>query len=219
MKMRMQELAERSGLPKTTIHHYAREDLLPPARKTAPNAAVYDEAHLERLRLITHLREDASGGLSISDVRQVIEHVEAGVDLRTAVRLAREGITPDATAGGEWSSSGDLARAGEFAPAFTEALTRAGLIGRETGAGAGFAPEDLIVARVCDDVCAHGGFDPADLTPLADLIREVGNYSETLVEVHAARPPASPADEDAAAGLRDGLAELCDVLLWRAFGS
>ncbi|MFW6084579.1 MAG: hypothetical protein ACODAA_05140, partial [Gemmatimonadota bacterium] len=125
---------------------------------------------------------------------------------------------PDATAGGEWSSPEELARAGELPPAFTEALTRAGLVGGETGAGATFAPEDLIVARACADVCAHGELDPADLTPLADLIREVGNYSETLVAVHAARPPASSADEDNAAGLRDRLAALCDVLLWRAFG-
>jgi DNA-binding transcriptional MerR regulator len=220
MTMRMQELAERSGLPRTTIHHYAREELLPPARKTARNAAEYDETHLERLRLIDRLRAEEAGGLSIAEIRRVIGHLEAGIDIRCAVRLVREGITPSATAGGgscaNWADAAEFAAAGHVPVELVESLRSAGLTG--TGPDGVLTASDLPMARAANRVCAGHGLDPADLTPLADLIREVGNYSDTLADVQAVQ-----AEEDGIAAsddrpLRDDLAAFCGTLLWRAFG-
>lgn len=214
----MQELAERSGLPRTTIHHYAREGLLPPARKTAPNAARYDDAHLERLALITRLREadGEAGPLSIPDIRRVLEHLEAGVALPVAVRLVAENVEAVPADGGNWSEPAELARAARLEGEFVEKLVASGLIGGDPGTA--FTPTDLLVARSCQAVCADRDIDPADLTPLADLIREVGNYSATLVEVHAVRTNESSSARIVAAPtapLRRDLAALCDVLLWR----
>lgn len=216
----MQELAERSGLPRTTIHHYAREGLLPPARKTAPNAARYDEAHLERLALITRLRdaEGDAGPLSIPDIREVLEHVEAGVSLRAAVRLVAENVEAVPGDGGSWAAPVEFARAAALEVEFVEKLVAAGLIGDEPDDS--FTAADLLVARSCHTVCADRGVDPVDLTPLADLLREVGNYSATLVEVHAVRADESSSDSarisaDPTGPLGRDLAALCDVLLWR----
>lgn len=216
----MQELAERSGLPRTTIHHYAREGLLPPARKTAPNAARYDEVHLERLALITRLREadGEAGPLSIPEIRRVLEHVEAGVTLRVAVRLVAENVAAVPADGGSWATPADLARAAALEVGFVEKLIAAGLIGGESDDS--FTPAELLVARSCHAVCADRGVDPPDLSPLADLLREVGNYSATLVEVHAARANESPTGSpptsaDPTVPLGRDLAALCDVLLWR----
>lgn len=200
----MQELAERSGLPRTTIHHYAREGLLPPARKTAPNAARYEAAHVERLGLITRLRDGDgdAGPLSIPEIRRVLEHLEVGVSLRAAVRLVAENVEVAPSDDGSWAALAEFAGAATLDVEFVEKLVAAGLIG---GAPDGsFTPADLLVARSCQAVCADRDVDPADLTPLADLLREVGNYSATLVEVHAART-----------NLGRDLAALCDVLLWR----
>lgn len=216
----MQELAERSGLPKTTIHHYAREGLLPAARKTAPNAARYDEAHLERLALISRLRDadGEAGPLSIPEIRRVLEHIETGVTLRVAVRLVAENVDAVPAEGGRWSGPAELARAAALDVEFVEKLIAADLIGSEPGES--FTPADLLVAQSCDAVCADRGVDPADLTPLADLIREVGNYAATLVEVHTVRANESSSGSaritaDPAAALGRDLAALCDVLLWR----
>lgn len=200
----MQELAERSGLPRTTIHHYAREGLLPPARKTAPNAARYEAAHLERLALISRLRDadGETGPLSIPEIRRVLQHLEAGVSLRAAIRLVAENVEATPADGGSWTALAEFARAATLEVEFVEKLVAAGLIG---GAPDGsFTPADLLVARSCQAVCAKRDVDPSDLTPLADLLREVGNYSATLVEVHAVRT-----------NLGRDLAALCDVLLWR----
>lgn len=210
MGMRMQELAERSGLPRTTIHHYVREGLLPAARKSAPNAAEYDEAHLERLRLVTRLRGEEAGALSIPEIRRVIGLLEAGVAVRGAVRLVREDLDP-ARASGSWFDQEELAATAGCPPEFVGKLRAAGLLG---GTANRSTPGDLLVVRACHAACEERGIDPEDLTPLADLIREVGNYSDTLVDVHTARAEESA---EAATALRRRLADLCEALLWRSF--
>lgn len=222
MYMRMQDLAERSGLPKTTIHHYTREGLLPAARKTAPNAALYDRDHLERLRLITRLRGDEFGGLSIPEIRRVLKQVDAGIDVRGAVRLVQEGVEARPPADGGWSTIDALARASGVAEEFVGELLATDLLGGDRG-DEGFSTADLLVARACRDVCANHGVAPADLTPLAELIREVGNYSAALVQIHGARSGETPDESSAGSpeavpvrGLDHELAALCDALLWRA---
>ena len=80
----MRELIERSGMTRTRIHYYQREGLLPPPHKTAPNAAHYDEGHLERLHFIQRLRD---ARMQIIQVRRIIRAIEAGADPETALGL------------------------------------------------------------------------------------------------------------------------------------
>ena len=56
--MRIKELVERSGLPRTTIHFYLRHGLLHPPVKTGRTMAYYDKSHLDRLRKIQSLKKD-----------------------------------------------------------------------------------------------------------------------------------------------------------------
>jgi DNA-binding transcriptional MerR regulator len=67
--MRLAELSRRSGVARSTIKFYLREGLLPPGVSQGRNQALYDERHLERLRLIRALREVA--GLSLEVVGRV----------------------------------------------------------------------------------------------------------------------------------------------------
>ena len=80
----MREMIERSGMTRTRIHYYQREGLLPPPHKTAPNAAHYDEDHLERLHFIQRLRDDR---MQIIQIRRIIRAIEAGADPETALGL------------------------------------------------------------------------------------------------------------------------------------
>ena len=68
--MWISELSRRTGVPVATIKYYLREGLLPPGESTGATRAVYDEAHVRRLRLIRALV--GSGGLSLATVRQVL---------------------------------------------------------------------------------------------------------------------------------------------------
>lgn len=99
--MRMAELARRSGLTVATIKYYLREQLLHPGRRTGVNQADYDDAHLERLRLIRALSKVA--GLPLHTIRAVVEAVDA-VDDEASV-LDAMAVTQDALVG----SAGDAA--------------------------------------------------------------------------------------------------------------
>jgi AcrR family transcriptional regulator len=56
--MRIKELSQKSGVPKSTIHYYLREGLLHPPTKTGRTMAYYDETHLKKLATIKHLKKD-----------------------------------------------------------------------------------------------------------------------------------------------------------------
>jgi DNA-binding transcriptional MerR regulator len=69
-RMRISELARESGISRETIHYYLREGLLPPPVKTGRTAALYDQAHLERLRLIRRLRDEKY--LPVAVIRELL---------------------------------------------------------------------------------------------------------------------------------------------------
>ncbi|MGO9566955.1 MAG: TetR family transcriptional regulator [Desulfomonilaceae bacterium] len=56
--MRIKDLEERSGVPRTTIHFYLRRGLLQPPSKTGRTMAYYDESHLKRLQDIQKIKGD-----------------------------------------------------------------------------------------------------------------------------------------------------------------
>ncbi|MFT4234243.1 MAG: MerR family transcriptional regulator [Microbacterium sp.] len=90
--MKLQELAERSDTPTSTIKYYLREKLLEPGVKRNATTASYDQSHLDRLALIATLRQAI--GLSIEQVRTVIDAVRADdpVSLMGVVQEAVLGI-------------------------------------------------------------------------------------------------------------------------------
>lgn len=65
MEIDINELVERSGVPRRTIHFYVQQGLLPPA-KGAGLAARYSEQHLIRLAAIPVLRRR---GLRLYEIR------------------------------------------------------------------------------------------------------------------------------------------------------
>lgn len=85
----MAELERRSGVPRSTIHYYLRKGLLPPARKTAHNAAVYDQRHLQLAKAVGKLREGPAGPLPLPLMRRVLQLVDEGVEPDVAVALER----------------------------------------------------------------------------------------------------------------------------------
>jgi DNA-binding transcriptional MerR regulator len=74
--MRLAELSRRSGLSRSTIKFYIREGLLPSGDQQARNQAEYGPRHVERLALITALREVGSVPLGV--IARVVKELEAG---------------------------------------------------------------------------------------------------------------------------------------------
>jgi DNA-binding transcriptional MerR regulator len=72
--LKIGELAKRSGLPTSTIRHYVNEGLLGVPRKTARNMAYYDERSLEKISLITRLKEELY--LPLKVIKKLLEAYE-----------------------------------------------------------------------------------------------------------------------------------------------
>jgi DNA-binding transcriptional MerR regulator len=72
--MRINELAEQSGVPAATIKYYVREGLLPGGERAGYNQVSYDESHLHRIRLLRALI--GLGGIPVAVVKRVVAAVE-----------------------------------------------------------------------------------------------------------------------------------------------
>jgi len=66
----MAELVERTGVAAPTVRYYLFEGLLPPPTKAAANRFLYDERHVEAVRLIRLLRERR--GLSLEAIGRIL---------------------------------------------------------------------------------------------------------------------------------------------------
>jgi len=80
--MRIQELEEKTGIPRATIQYYIREGLLPRPVKTSKNMAYYDDSYVERLKLIKYLQEIKYLPLAI------IKNMISEVDNREALDMS-----------------------------------------------------------------------------------------------------------------------------------
>lgn len=69
--LRMKELVEVTGLPKSTILHYHNQGLLPDPIKTSPNMAYYDPRCIDRIKFIQELQRRHR--LSLAEIKQVME--------------------------------------------------------------------------------------------------------------------------------------------------
>jgi len=182
----MKELVSESGVPRTAIHHYQREGLLPPARKTAPNAAVYGEEHVQRLKLIRSLRGEELGPLSIGGVREVLDLVDRGVEPAVAVALQRLpgslGVPVDARARREGRSLSEVARDAGASLSAVRAWHEAGLLPGRAGQGNTpvFDEADVAAARLIRDLLSGEGVRATDLDPIAELVGELARYERAF---------------------------------------
>ncbi len=79
-EMRIDDLAQRAGVPTRTIRYYTQQGLLP-SPMLRGRVGYYDEQHLDRLRLIKELQEKRY--LPLSVIRSIMRHFESGADLET----------------------------------------------------------------------------------------------------------------------------------------
>ncbi|MEV5827459.1 MerR family transcriptional regulator [Spirillospora sp. NPDC052242] len=94
--MQISELSDRSGLTVQTIKFYIRQGLLPGGSAVSATRSEYGPAHLERLRLISALRE--VGDLPVAAIREVVAAVDGDCGPHGLVGAAQRAVGPDAAA-------------------------------------------------------------------------------------------------------------------------
>jgi len=88
--LRIQEVAEETGLTPRSIRYYEERGLLRPAARSEGAYRLYDASDLEQLRLIKGLRDDA--GLSIADIGQILEDEESRRRTRAALKATDDPV-------------------------------------------------------------------------------------------------------------------------------
>jgi DNA-binding transcriptional MerR regulator len=188
----MKELVDATGVPRTAIHHYKREGLLPPSTKTAPNAALYGPEHVERLKIIRSLRGDELGPLSVGGVREVLEMVDRGVEPEVAAALyslpGGFGKSGAAKSRGERSLS-DVAHEAGLSLSTARGLQGSGLLPGRVGAGGSrvFDEADAVAARLIAGLLSYEGVRSSDLDPIAELVGELVRYERALLSLVSAK--------------------------------
>jgi DNA-binding transcriptional MerR regulator len=138
---RMRDLVRLTGTPGPTIHFYLQQGLLPPARKTAGNQALYAEDTVRRVLWIRSLQAELH--LPLRSIRWVLErHGELPIlEIRALQSLGSLLEEPDpAATAEELEAMGDQVSAEDVA-----GLRRLGLI----GAGGHLSGSDLRIIELC----------------------------------------------------------------------
>ena len=86
--LRIQEVAEETGLTPRTIRYYEEIGLLAPAARSEGAYRLYDAEDLERLRFIRGLRDDA--GFSLAEIGQLLEDEAARARNRATYRATKD---------------------------------------------------------------------------------------------------------------------------------
>jgi len=83
----MSELSGKTGIPRTSIHFYLREGLLPQPHKTAVNRAYYTQDHVE---VLTRIKSLQARGLSLAQIRAELREDLAAIETNGAGAVERE---------------------------------------------------------------------------------------------------------------------------------
>jgi DNA-binding transcriptional MerR regulator len=83
--LRMRELTEATGLPRSAILHYLAQGLLPEPMKTGRNMAYYDPACVERIGLIRQLQ--AKYAFPLSKIKSLLDSRDRGKDITPFIAL------------------------------------------------------------------------------------------------------------------------------------
>jgi AcrR family transcriptional regulator len=112
-------LAERSGLPISTIRYYVREGLVPPGQRLSRTRTLYNGDHLKALEAIKSLRE---AGVPLTEIRSRTTHVPDALSDSALAEARRNHLLEAATdcflsAGFAGTSLGAIARSASMSKA------------------------------------------------------------------------------------------------------
>ena len=82
MRLKIGEIAKKSGVPPSTIRYYVRQGLLPEPDKVNKSMAYYDEGCIEKIQAIRHLQETKYFPLSV--IRNILRRMDEGMSLEEA---------------------------------------------------------------------------------------------------------------------------------------
>jgi len=208
--LKISELAEASGVPVATIHHYLREGLLPEPVKTSRNMSYYPPEFAERIRLIKQLQEDRFMPLKL--IRELLEGADADPERLRAMVEVEDRILAGALEGERTRTPVSEVRERFQMP--KEVLDRMEKIGVLSPSSRGYGPSDVRIIEAISRFRA-GGYDEQIGFTVYDTLR----YKRALealvaeeIDVVMQRLAGKMEPERISELLRDGAEPLKDLI-------
>ncbi len=175
--MKISELANKSKVPKETIHYYIRAGLLPKPTKLGSNQADYDESFVERIRLIKELQNDFF--FPLPTIKKIMWENRSAKKL-ALLKLRSEYFRPvEQYLGTGVEGVEDFLGATKLSEEWLRRLQDWGLVSRQEVEGREvFSQDDVIIAKVVVDMYRLGlkpeaNFDTEVLKEAAWRFREI----------------------------------------------
>lgn len=92
MKLKISYISKQSGVPASTIRYYVREELLPAPEKVNKKMSYYDEACIERLKVIQYLQEKRYFPLYL--IKNILHRMDEGLSLQEAETVEKAVFNP-----------------------------------------------------------------------------------------------------------------------------
>lgn len=182
MEYRVEELAAGAGVSVDTVRFYQGRGLLPPPRRRG-RVAIYDDAHLARLRRI---RSWLKAGLTLAVIRRLLDRSEGEADEALLEALAVEWT------GERTFTRAELAAESGVPEPLLVAAQGAGLLNPlRVGGEERFAESDLAMARAGLSILSAGFPMDALLGLAVEHAEHVRGVSERAIELfdrHVRRP-------------------------------
>jgi len=173
--LKMKQLADATGVAKSTILLYVKKGLLPQPVKTSPNMAYYDPACIERIAFIKKVQ--ASHRLPLAAIKGLVRELDKGQDIAPLLELQSMLFG----AAGKILDRKKFCKATGLSDFQVSALCRLRLLvplGQD-----GFDDQDLAVARLLKE-CLDLGVAPEDLGFYPEFARQIVDSEIQLRETY-----------------------------------
>jgi len=182
--MKISELAERTRVPKETIHYYLREGVLRKPRKSGKNIADYNENYVEQIRIIKQLQEHYF--LPLSVIKKIIRrHLKQTASEKYSLNFLSEYFRPlDRLIAAPVTGRQAFRETTGLSKKWMGKFEEWGVIGFEMHEGHPvYTTDDVILGKlvVSMDHLGFGpkdGYNPEDLRVIADFVRDYVNKSQ-----------------------------------------
>lgn len=216
--LRMREVCARTGLARSTIHHYLREGLLPKPRKTGRNTALYDEEFVRRVQLVKRVQDTTH--LPLARIRALLDGMpDAAIEGIDPARFSD--VTQTIAARLRLASERELSRTElldltGIAPAELDGLARARLIDPvKRGRATMYSPVDVRVALAFARIRAAGATAERGFVGTPGIVDAYRKHLTALARIEAremVRMMGSLADMDVDAFVAELAEPLSDLI-------
>jgi DNA-binding transcriptional MerR regulator len=186
--LRMRDVCARTGLARSTIHHYIREGVLPRPEKTGRNTALYDEDFVRRAQLVKTLQEKTH--MPLASIRETLNGMpDAAVETIDPERFT--GVTRTIADSLRLASERELSRAelierSGLRPAILDGLAAGGLIEPiERGARTMYSPLDARIVLAFVRILEAGATPERGFTGSPEILDAYRTHLTELARVEA----------------------------------